>query len=192
MRRETLAWVALLVVAGCGGTLPTPTATPSVARAPTEAPSATEAVGTGSPSTTASASPSAALTPSATSIAEAPPPPVVTTTPSPPTAAPRPEPTAVSTPPPLPPATPTPVPPTTRATDIRTTAFEVEIVVLVGGSVVWTNRDVAVHTVTSSVSAFDSGFLTEGQSYARTFEAAGSFAYACRVHPSMQATVIVR
>ena len=57
---------------------------------------------------------------------------------------------------------------------------------------VWTNRDVAVHTVTAVDGAFDSDFLIEGQSYSQQFESQGSFAYACRVHPSMQGTVVVR
>lgn len=61
-----------------------------------------------------------------------------------------------------------------------------------GSTVAWTNLDVAPHTVTSTEGAFDSGFVTEGQSYSRTFPAAGSFPYVCRVHPFMQATVIVR
>lgn len=94
---------------------------------------------------------------------------------------------------PSPTSTPAQAPaPLTQATNIRNTAFEVEIVVSAGGTVVWTNRDVAPHTVTSTDGLFDSGFLIEGQSYSRTFGTPGSFPYACRVHPSMQATVIVR
>jgi plastocyanin len=77
------------------------------------------------------------------------------------------------------------------AVDIRSSAFPVEVVVAGGGTVSWSNRDVATHTVTFEDGA-DSGFLMQNASYSRIFPSAGTFAYRCRVHPFMQASVVVR
>lgn len=124
----------------------------------------------------------APATPRPTGTPPPPPTPAPTATAAP-TATPTPTPTPVPTPPP---------PPGAVAMDIRGSAFVVEVEVGVGGTVTWTNRDVAPHTVTAAGGAWDSDFLVQGQSYSRTFSTAGTFPYACRVHPFMQGTVVVR
>jgi plastocyanin len=60
-----------------------------------------------------------------------------------------------------------------------------------GTTVVWINRDALVHTVTADNGAFDSGNMGEGARFAMTFTATGTYAYFCRPHPFMRATVMV-
>jgi plastocyanin len=65
-----------------------------------------------------------------------------------------------------------------------------------GDTVVWTNGDAIEHSVTAGkpgkpTESFDSGFFAKDGSYSHTFDQAGSFAYFCKRHPSMQATVKV-
>ena len=64
----------------------------------------------------------------------------------------------------------------------------------VGGTVTWANGDSAPHSVT-----FDSGpdclVMQTGGTITATFNAAGSYAYHCSVHPStasMKGTVVVQ
>lgn len=69
-----------------------------------------------------------------------------------------------------------------------------ELVVAVGTTVVFENRDAFAHTVTStdaSPLAFDSGDLGEGGTFEVTFDQPGTYPYFCEIHPTMRATVIV-
>lgn len=63
----------------------------------------------------------------------------------------------------------------------------------VGDTVVWTNQDVVPHTATttSGPASFDSGILTQSQTFSYTFTAAGGYAYYCVVHPEMTGTITV-
>lgn len=63
--------------------------------------------------------------------------------------------------------------------------------VQVGTTVTWLNKDSTIHRVVSDSGAFDSGDLTNGQSYNFTFSQAGSFPYHCSIHPSMKGTIVV-
>ena len=83
------------------------------------------------------------------------------------------------------------------------------ITVEAGTEVVWVNEDAAVrHTVTSGIPAEDGvpgvskgkparpdgefdGDLPDGGEFRFTFERAGTYAYFCKVHPSMTAEVVV-
>lgn len=67
-----------------------------------------------------------------------------------------------------------------------------EITVERGATVTWTNMDNATHTVTANDNSFNSGSLTNGNTYARRFDQAGTFTYRCTVHPRMMGTVIVQ
>jgi plastocyanin len=65
--------------------------------------------------------------------------------------------------------------------------------VSVGDTVTWTQKDAGTqHTVTSDNGAFGSANLATGQTFAHTFDQAGTFAYHCNIHPSMTATVTVQ
>jgi len=69
--------------------------------------------------------------------------------------------------------------------------------------VVWSNGGASAHTVTADGGSFDSGQLasssgtdpyggmTAGGSYARTFNAVGTFSYHCSNHAYMTGTVVV-
>ena len=75
-----------------------------------------------------------------------------------------------------------------------------ELTVEVGTTIRWTNRDAIPHTVTSGISdgtsgnadgLFDSGFLSEGDTFTHTFDEPGRFDYFCIPHPWMRGKVIV-
>jgi plastocyanin len=61
-----------------------------------------------------------------------------------------------------------------------------------GMTVVWTNNDSAGHTITADGgNGPASGVINPGETYAFTFDAAGTFGYHCSIHPSMKGTVVV-
>ena len=60
-----------------------------------------------------------------------------------------------------------------------------------GTKVTWKNNDATTHTVTSDDGTFDSGNIAPGGSYSYTFADAGTFAYHCKIHPTMTAKVVV-
>jgi len=74
------------------------------------------------------------------------------------------------------------------------------VIVDVGGEVIWSNDDSAVHTVISgntynpsSIGAmFDSGLLLAGDTFSHTFQEAGIVNYFCMVHPWMLGAIIVQ
>lgn len=61
-----------------------------------------------------------------------------------------------------------------------------------GSTVTWKNEDSYAHTVTmSGKGGFDSGNLDGGKTFSKTFTNAGTYSYACSIHPSMTGTVTV-
>ena len=66
------------------------------------------------------------------------------------------------------------------------------ITVTPGTTVVWTNADAIPHTSTGKDKQWDSGPIQPGTSFTVTFDKAGTYTYACTIHPFMQATVIVK
>ncbi len=67
----------------------------------------------------------------------------------------------------------------------------IESVVAIGTTVAWTVTQQSPHTVTAVDGSFDSGILDVGGTFQHTFTDPGTFAYACRLHPDMQASVVV-
>ena len=71
------------------------------------------------------------------------------------------------------------------------------LAVRAGDTVVWTQRDSNTsHTTTSGIPLspdfiWDSGSLSTGQTFIFSFNQLGTFAYYCRIHPSMKATITV-
>ena len=69
--------------------------------------------------------------------------------------------------------------------------------IAVGGTITWSNIDVAAHTVTSGSMAdgvnglFDSGLFMAGSTFEHTFDEAGTFDYFCMVHPWMTGVISV-
>lgn len=68
----------------------------------------------------------------------------------------------------------------------------------VGDEVIWTNEDIAFHTVTSGNpedgpdDLFDSGMFMTDEQFSHKFEESGSFDYFCTLHPWMEGTVVVQ
>jgi len=103
-----------------------------------------------------------------------------------------------SSPPAPPPASPeesTPgasATPSTIEVTIEGFAFKpAEITVPVGSVVTWRNRDGVTHTVTARDKSFDSGSLSDGETFSYTFKEKGTFEYYCMSHPYMNGKVIV-
>ena len=62
----------------------------------------------------------------------------------------------------------------------------------VGQKVSWTNGDDTAHTVTFDDAANGgSGNLNNGSTFDMSFTKAGTYAYHCKIHPSMKGTVTV-
>ncbi len=67
----------------------------------------------------------------------------------------------------------------------------------VGDEVIWTNEDLAFHTVTSGNPTdgpdgqFDSGMFKIDEQFSHKFEESGNFDYFCTLHPWMLGTVVV-
>jgi plastocyanin len=57
-----------------------------------------------------------------------------------------------------------------------------------GTTVVWTNKDGAEHTV---VGTELSGQLAPGGTYEKRFDTAGTYTYACTIHPTMTGSITV-
>jgi plastocyanin len=66
------------------------------------------------------------------------------------------------------------------------------VAVSAGAEVTWTNSDDAPHTASASDDSFDTGDLDRGDSKTITFDEPGTYAYFCRFHPFMKATVEVQ
>jgi len=68
----------------------------------------------------------------------------------------------------------------------------------VGDTVIWTNEDLAFHTVTSGNPTdgpdgnFDSGMFKIDEQFSQKFESSGNFDYFCTLHPWMEGTVVVQ
>ena len=67
-----------------------------------------------------------------------------------------------------------------------------EITVAPGTRIVWTNRDEAPHTVTSTEKKFASKGMDTDDKFEHTFDSEGDFNYICTVHPFMTGIVHVR
>ena len=60
-----------------------------------------------------------------------------------------------------------------------------------GATVTWANKDVTVHTITSSTGEFDSGNLNPGQTWTHMFTQLGVHKYYCTLHAWMKGNVTV-
>ena len=78
------------------------------------------------------------------------------------------------------------------AVDISGSAFDPDgLTISVGVVVTWTNSDSTTHTATADDGEFDSGDMGNGDTFAYTFNTAGTYAYHCGIHSSMTATIAV-
>jgi plastocyanin len=61
-----------------------------------------------------------------------------------------------------------------------------------GTRVIWTNKDMDPHTVTSVKRIWMSDALDTAGTFSRAFKTTGSFAYYCSIHPFMHGMVVVK
>lgn len=66
------------------------------------------------------------------------------------------------------------------------------LIVNVGDTVIWTNDDLYIHTVTSKDGDFDSGNIAPGASWTLKPTEKGEFPYSCIYHKPMTGTLVVR
>jgi plastocyanin len=66
------------------------------------------------------------------------------------------------------------------------------LTVAAGDTVVWVNRDMVPHTVTSASGRFESNEIASGKTWTYTVRATGEFAYICTYHPLMKAVLRVK
>jgi len=86
------------------------------------------------------------------------------------------------------------------ASDLADKAYQPSLIkIKVGDSITWTNNDsITPHTVTEGnpannvpTSGFDSGLLSQGQTFKHKFDKAGATEYFCTLHPTMIGKVAV-
>jgi plastocyanin len=68
----------------------------------------------------------------------------------------------------------------------------------VGETVIWTNHDLTIHTVTEGdpstnvpINGFDSGLLNPDETFKYVFKKAGTIDYHCILHPAMIGRLII-
>ena len=67
-----------------------------------------------------------------------------------------------------------------------------ELQVRRGERIVWVNKDLFPHTVTSGSHAFDSGSIAATSSWTYVARKAGEYAYGCTFHPTMKGVLKVQ
>jgi len=65
------------------------------------------------------------------------------------------------------------------------------VTIKAGGTVTWTQRDSVKHDITADDGSFTSPLLSEGESWSRTFDNPGTYAFHCNPHQRMKGTIIV-
>ena len=76
---------------------------------------------------------------------------------------------------------------------IKNFVFEpANLTIAAGDTVTFINEDNAPHTATADNGAFDTKRLSKGQSATFTFSNAATYAYLCKLHPKMKATIVVQ
>lgn len=81
---------------------------------------------------------------------------------------------------------------TTHQVNIQNYAFSPDsLIIEVGDTVRWTNHDAVPHTSTAYDGTWNSGTLSQNQSYSCVFTSTGSHSYYCGFHPMMVGAVTV-
>lgn len=80
----------------------------------------------------------------------------------------------------------------TVTVNLKDLAFTPAIVrIKIGQTVEWVNGDPLAHTVKADDRSWGSGFINQGERFARRFMVVGRYSYHCEPHPHMKGTVIV-
>jgi plastocyanin len=61
-----------------------------------------------------------------------------------------------------------------------------------GDTVIWTNKDLVPHTVTSTAKKIESGSIAANASWTYVARSRGEIDYVCRFHPGMKGTLVVK
>jgi plastocyanin len=80
----------------------------------------------------------------------------------------------------------------THTVTIEGMRFQPEVLTVApGDTIVWVNKDLVPHTVTSKAGSFDSKDIQADKSWRYTIHTTGDFAYICTFHPTMKAMLRV-
>ena len=66
------------------------------------------------------------------------------------------------------------------------------LIVTVGTTVTWTNRDDIPHTSVSTEGVWKSKVMDTDETFSYTFTKAGTFPYYCTIHPKMTGRIVVQ
>jgi plastocyanin len=66
------------------------------------------------------------------------------------------------------------------------------IMVPVGATVTWTNKDDIPHTAVSTDGVFKSKVMDTDEKFSHTFDKAGTYPYYCTIHPKMTGKIVVQ
>jgi 3',5'-cyclic-AMP phosphodiesterase len=83
---------------------------------------------------------------------------------------------------------------TTTARDVVLDNFKFApgtVNVAAGSTITWTNHDYVPHNIVAVDKRFTSPVLDTGQQYSHRFDAAGTYAYFCSLHPRMTGRIVV-
>ena len=94
----------------------------------------------------------------------------------------------ITAPPPV--QTPVSLPMTATVENVDFSFYPAVVMIARGGTVTWKQKDFDEHTVTGA--GFDSGRLSQDQTFSHTFNEVGTYEYRCSLHPSMTGKVIVK
>jgi plastocyanin len=67
-----------------------------------------------------------------------------------------------------------------------------ELTVAAGDTITWVNRDIVPHTATAASGNVDTGNIEAGARVSVIAGPAGTLSIACRYHPTMRSTIIVK
>ena len=83
--------------------------------------------------------------------------------------------------------------PKTHSVAIEAMRFQPDrLTVARGDTIVWVNKDLVPHTVTSEAGRFDSQTIQTETSWRLTVSKEGEFPYVCTFHPTMKARLTVK
>ena len=83
--------------------------------------------------------------------------------------------------------------PVTYHVNIENMQFQPDVITVApGDSIVWTNKDLFPHTVTSKSGEFDSHEIKPGETWTYRAAKAGEADYVCSLHPTMHAVLRVK
>jgi plastocyanin len=82
--------------------------------------------------------------------------------------------------------------PATASVSIKNMAFTPgSLSIATGTTVMWSNNDTTINTVTADDGSFNSGNIAMGATYSRVFSSAGTFSYHSALHPEMTGKIVV-